>query len=71
MTEFELLARLIPSLPTNDSVVKGAGDDCAVLDLRLPDQLIVFKTDSLVEQVHFTADLPPEKVGRKFILASV
>ena len=29
MTEFELIAKLKPLLPTNDLVVTGAGDDCA------------------------------------------
>ena len=65
MTEFELIARLTKSLPTNESVVTGAGDDCAVLDLGVPDKLILFKTDAVVEGVHFTRATPPEKIGRK------
>jgi thiamine-monophosphate kinase len=65
MNEFELIARLTQSLPTNESVVTGAGDDCAVLDLGVPDKLILFKTDAVVEGVHFTRQTPPEKVGRK------
>jgi thiamine-monophosphate kinase len=65
MNEFELISRLTKSLPTNDAVVVGAGDDCAVLDLGVPDRLILFKTDAVVEGIHFTADTPPEKVGRK------
>jgi thiamine-monophosphate kinase len=65
MNEFELIARLTQSLPTNTSVVTGAGDDCAVLDLGVPDKLILFKTDAVVEGIHFTAATPPEKIGRK------
>lgn len=65
MTEFELIARLTPSLPTNASVVVGAGDDCAVLDCGAPDQQLLFKTDAVVEGIHFTKETPPEKVGRK------
>jgi len=65
MNEFELIARLVPSLPTNDSVVVGAGDDCAVLDLGTPDNLVLFKTDAVVEGIHFTRETPPEKIGRK------
>jgi thiamine-monophosphate kinase len=65
MNEFELIARLTPSLPTNASVVTGAGDDCAVLDLGVPEKLILFKTDAVVEGIHFTAATPPEKIGRK------
>src|SRR6266571_2112203 len=65
MNEFELISRLTRSLPTNKSVVVGAGDDCAVLDLGLPDRLLLFKTDAVVEGIHFTKDTPPEKIGRK------
>jgi len=65
MNEFELIARLTRALPTNDSVVVGAGDDCAVLDVGAGDRLLLFKTDAVVEGVHFTNATPPEKVGRK------
>ncbi|HEY2329181.1 MAG TPA: thiamine-phosphate kinase [Verrucomicrobiae bacterium] len=65
MNEFELIARLTKSLPTNKTVVTGAGDDCAVLDLGVPEKLILFKTDAVVEGVHFTRETPPEKIGRK------
>src|SRR6185295_11627781 len=64
MNEVELIARLVATLPRNDSVVVAAGDDCAVLDLGAP-EYILFKTDAVVEGVHFTADTPAEKVGRK------
>jgi thiamine-monophosphate kinase len=65
MNEFELIHRLTRSLPTNPSVVVGAGDDCAVLDAGVPDQLLLFKTDAIVEGVHFTSEAAPEKVGHK------
>jgi thiamine-monophosphate kinase len=65
MNEFELIQRLTRSLPANESVVTGAGDDCAVLDLGVPDALILFKTDAVVEGIHFTRATPPEKIGRK------
>ena len=65
MNEFELIARLTRELPTNKSVVTGAGDDCAVLDLGVADKLILFKTDAVVEGFHFTQETPPEQIGRK------
>ena len=65
MNEFELIARLVKSLPANETVVTGPGDDCAVLDLGLPDRLILFKTDAIVEGIHFTVATPPEKIGHK------
>lgn len=65
MNEFELIARLTRALPANPSIVTGAGDDCAVLDLGVADKLILFKTDAVVEGLHFTRETPPEKIGRK------
>ena len=65
MNEFELISRLTRSLPTNPSVVVGAGDDCAVLDVGLPDRLLLFKTDAVVEGVHFTSAAAPERIGHK------
>lgn len=65
MNEFELIARLTRSLPRNESVVVGAGDDCAVLDLGAPDRLLLFKTDAVVEGIHYKSDAPPEKIGHK------
>lgn len=64
MNEFELIARLTHSLPTNKGVLVGPGDDCAVLDGRVERDLL-FKTDAVVEGIHFTKETPPEKVGRK------
>src|SRR5665213_1781693 len=65
MNELDLIARLTKNLPANENVVVGAGDDCAVLDVGAPDKLILFKTDAIVEGVHFTRETPPEKIGRK------
>ena len=65
MREFDLIRRLTHSLPTNSAVVVGPGDDCAVLEVGLPDRLLLFKTDAVVEGVHFTAETDPEKVGHK------
>jgi thiamine-monophosphate kinase len=64
MNEVELIARLVPALPRNKSVVVSAGDDCAVLDLGAM-EYVLFKTDAIVEGIHFTVDTPPEKIGRK------
>ncbi|HVK57517.1 MAG TPA: thiamine-phosphate kinase [Candidatus Kapabacteria bacterium] len=65
MNEFDLIARIAPSLATNDQLVRGVGDDCAVLDLGLKHDLLLFKTDAVVENVHFTSETPAVKVGRK------
>jgi thiamine-monophosphate kinase len=65
VNEFDLIRLLTHSLPTNQSVVTGAGDDCAVLEAGGPDQQLLFKTDAVVEGIHFNADSPPEKIGHK------
>lgn len=64
MNEFDLIARLAPSFPRNASVIVSAGDDCAVLDLGGPNY-VLFKTDAVVEGVHFTAETEPQRIGRK------
>ena len=65
MDELELIQRLTKNLPGNASVVTGAGDDCAVLDIGLADEQLLFKTDAIVEGIHFTGETAPEKVGHK------
>ncbi len=53
------------SLPHNDELVKGIGDDCAVYRKR-DNILELITTDVLVESVHFdTAWHPPFLLGRK------
>ena len=58
--EFELISRLKAKLPTGDSVVVGAGDDCAVIDAGVPGQWQLHKTDAVVEGIHFTKDADPQ-----------
>jgi len=67
MHEFELIGRLTPLLPANEFVVLGAGDDCAVLDLGDPTSHTLFKTDAVVEGIHFHRDAEPEQIGHKAI----
>jgi thiamine-monophosphate kinase len=65
VNEFDLIARLTGSLPSNSSVVVGAGDDCAVLESGRPDRYLLLKTDAVVEGVHFTREATPEQIGHK------
>jgi thiamine-monophosphate kinase len=65
VNEFDLIARLTGSLPSNSSVVVGAGDDCAVLESGHSGRYLLLKTDAVVEGVHFTADATPEQIGHK------
>lgn len=63
MNELELIEKLTRALPTNKSVRVGAGDDCAVLEIG--GQLLLFKTDAVVEGIHFTPDAQPRQIGHK------
>ncbi|MBI3191798.1 MAG: thiamine-monophosphate kinase, partial [Pedosphaera parvula] len=65
MNELELIALLTPSLPRDASVIAGAGDDCAVLDVGLAGARLLFKTDAVVEGIHFLPETPPEQIGHK------
>ena len=60
MNEFDLIARLISFCPLNESVIVGAGDDCAVVDAGIPAQFLLLKTDAIVEGIHFAPDADPE-----------
>lgn len=46
-------------------VLTGVGDDCAVLRGAGKNHFLIFKTDAVVEGVHFTPQASPEKIGRK------
>ena len=63
--ELELISRLKAKLPVGDSVVVGAGDDCAVIDAGVPGRWQLHKTDAVVEGIHFTKDADPQQVGHK------
>jgi thiamine-monophosphate kinase len=65
MNEFELIERLTADLPSNASTRVGPGDDCAVLDLGVPDHWVLFKTDAVVAGVHFDQAAAPEAIGHK------
>jgi thiamine-monophosphate kinase len=69
--EFDLIARLTRTLPTQQEVIQGVGDDCAVLDLP-GDMLLLATNDSQVEGVHFTLQTSePRDIGRKSLAVNL
>lgn len=46
-------------------VLVGVGDDCAVLRGKGKNHFLLFKTDIVVEGVHFSSQTKPEWIGRK------
>ena len=63
--EDELLRRIFPRLPSNRRVISGAGDDCAVVEFSNSEELLVLKTDCVVEGIHFTREARAREVGWK------
>lgn len=63
LSETELIQRLTQDLPADSSVLTGPGDDCAVLNWG--GSKLLFKTDAIVEGIHFERDTPPKAIGRK------
>ncbi len=70
--EFGFIDRVAPSCRIRDrGVVKGIGDDCAVVSLEGPDYLLV-TTDLLVERVHFRLEWgSPEHLGAKALAVNI
>jgi thiamine-monophosphate kinase len=65
MNEFALIEQLTAHLPAHPSTLVGVGDDCAVLDLGDPERVVLFKTDAVVEGIHFDHGTEPRRVGHK------
>ena len=68
--EKELIRRIASFLKTDRRVVKGIGDDCAVLE-GFGGKLLLFACDMLVEGVHFLGSAKPESVGWKALAVNV
>lgn len=71
IAEFDLIRRYFaihaPQHPYNQL---GIGDDCALLHVPAGYQLAV-TTDTMVENVHFFADVDPESLGHKLLAVNL
>ncbi|MDD5155756.1 MAG: thiamine-phosphate kinase [Candidatus Omnitrophica bacterium] len=68
--EFGLIRRITRSLKADNSVIKGPGDDCAVIKLdRSSYQLLT--CDMIVEGVDFKPGDKPYLIGRKALAVSI
>jgi len=63
--EDALLASLLRQLPGSRKLI---GDDCAVVEFPGAKNLLVLKTDCVVEKIHFTSATDPELVGWKAMM---
>ncbi len=68
--EFGLIAKLAQKAFVGKNVVKGIGDDTAVLPLSSKKYLL-FTTDMLAEGVHFTRKDGPALIGQKALACSL
>ncbi len=68
--ENAVLARLLQQLTTQAPMLTGPGDDCAVV-ARDSEWDTLLKTDVVVENVHFTPDTLPERIGHKALARAV
>jgi thiamine-monophosphate kinase len=63
--EDALIASLLRQLPASRKLI---GDDCAVVEFRGAKNLLVLKTDCVVEKIHFESRTNPELVGWKAMM---
>lgn len=71
LSEFSLIEQYFSNLTgQRDDVTLGIGDDCALLQCPPGKQLAV-SIDTLVENVHFFADISPEALGYKSLAVNL
>jgi len=68
--EFSLIERFRKRIKTDSSVVKGSGDDCAVIKFTKVKHLL-FSCDMIAEGVDFTLKDNPYLVGKKALAESI
>ncbi len=68
--EFSLISKYFTKDVKDQRLVKGIGDDCALLSLS-NDELLAITTDTLNENIHFFKDEDPFFLGYKSLLVNV
>jgi thiamine-monophosphate kinase len=68
--EFGLINRLKKSAPLSKKVIKGIGDDAAVLPYSARRYLLL-TTDMLAEGTHFTRRMAPQAIGHKALACNI
>jgi thiamine-monophosphate kinase len=68
--ELGLIRKLSQAISTDKSVIKGIGDDAAVIKFTA-NKYLLFKTDMVVEGEHFTRKMPARLIGRKALARNI
>ncbi len=68
--EFNFINAISKGCINHRSVVKGIGDDAAIVKIA-KNSLLLFTSDMLIEDVHFTRKQSPESIGQKAINCSL
>jgi thiamine-monophosphate kinase len=66
--EDRLLARLMPPGARTKNVIAAVGDDCAVVESPRKEELLLLKTDCVIEGIHFSTDDDASAVGWKAMM---
>lgn len=69
-SEFDLIHRFFQRASRREDVIKGIGDDGALLRIS-PGVDLVVTTDTLVDGVHFPRDTNPESLGHKALAVNL
>jgi thiamine-monophosphate kinase len=65
LTEDRFLEEILDGLPVGRNVLAGPGDDCAVVQAAGSRELLLLKTDCVVEGIHYLPEHEPARVGWK------
>ncbi|MFH1063005.1 MAG: thiamine-phosphate kinase [Candidatus Omnitrophota bacterium] len=68
--EFNFISAIAKKRLSHKAVVKGIGDDAAVVSISKSDCLL-FTADMLIEDVHFLKTAKPQAIGHKAIACSI
>ncbi len=64
MNEIDLIEKIRRLAAKGPQITVGIGDDCALFRPK-PNHDLLFKTDPMIEDIHFTRDLDPAIVGHR------
>jgi len=72
MNENYFIEKIKELIPNNNRVIKGIGDDCAVIKTENPDKYMLFAVDQLISDVHYDMkNTTPFVAGAKLLKRNI